>query len=201
MLRVGLTGGIASGKSTVSNLFEQLGVTVIDTDVISHQLMQPGQPAFEKTIAHFGQQLVLAGGNLDRAALRKIVFEDPQQKQWLEAMLHPLIRQHTINAADANEKSDYCLIVVPLLFETGFDQLVQKVIAIDCPASVQKKRLMARDHIDAALADNMLQSQLGNAERLSKADYIIHNPNASELLPQIAQLHQKLLELAQSDSR
>ena len=201
MLRVGLTGGIASGKTTISNLFAQLAVAVIDTDAISHRLMQPGQAAFEKTIEHFGPDIVLSDGTLDRKNLRRQVFQNPQQKKWLEHMLHPLIRQQTLSEVDALGDQDYCLIVVPLMFETGFDQLMDKIIAIDCGAETQQSRLMLRDQIDQDLAKKMLQSQLPNSERLRRADFVIINADNQSPLPQVQKLHQQLLQLAHDNSR
>jgi dephospho-CoA kinase len=201
MLRVGLTGGIASGKTTISNLFAQLIVPVIDADVISHRLMQPGQAAFQKTIEHFGPEIVLSDGNLDRKKLRQQVFQNPQQKKWLEDMLHPLIRQQILNKIEALGDTDYSLIVVPLMFETGFDQLMDKIIAIDCSAETQKSRLMMRDKIDKKLVEKMLQSQLPNRDRLNRADFVFSNSDNQNPMPQVQKLHQQLLQLADDSSR
>ncbi len=197
MLRVGLTGGIASGKTTISKLFADLGVPIIDTDIISHQLMQPGEAAYLKTVEHFGSDILKSGGSLNRPLLRERVFQQPVEKQWLEQMLHPLIRRQTIDSVNALHDAEYCLIVVPLLFETGFDQLVDKTIAIDCPPDSQKARLLQRDAITAALADQMLQSQMSNDERIARADFVLHNPDKQNPQPQVTALHQELSRRAQ----
>jgi len=140
MLRVGLTGGIASGKTTISHLFAKLGVMVIDTDVISHDLMQPGQSAYNQSVEHFGSEILNPDETINRPLLRKIVFKQPTQKQWLEKMIHPLIQQATLSAID-NCTGQYVIIVIPLLFESDFKQLVENVIAIDCPASYKRPDL------------------------------------------------------------
>ncbi len=201
MLRVGLTGGIASGKSTISQLFADLGVSVIDTDIISRQLMQPGQPALQQTLEHFGDSIALPDGSLNRARLRQRIFNNQKDKQWLEALLHPLIRQQTLAEADRNADQPYCLIVVPLMYETGFDRLMDSVIAIDCPVDSQKARLIKRDSIDDALAERMLQAQLDNPERLLRADWIIHNPDNADPAPQVLAIHVTLLAQAASVDR
>lgn len=197
MLKVGLTGGIASGKSTISQLFSNLGVSVIDTDVISHQLMQKGQPAYLHTVQHFGPDVLNKDGSLNRPLLRKIIFDQPQQKQWLEEMIHPLIRQQTNENISQLSNGNYVLIVVPLMFESGFNNMLDHIIAIDCPAQVQQKRLTQRDNINDELAQKMITSQIDNSSRLAQADSIIHNFDNEDRSREIFQLHQKLLKLAQ----
>ena len=196
MYRVGLTGGIASGKSTISNLFSSLGVSIIDTDIISHQLMQQNQPAYLKTVEHFGQKVLNKDGSINRLGLREIIFNQPQQKDWLEKMLHPLIRDKTLeNILKVNPK-DYVMIIVPLMFETGFIQLVDHVIVIDCPAKTQIKRLTQRDNIDKKLAQKMIAAQMDNQARLSRADSVLTNPDDKNRQQQVLQLHHELLKLA-----
>ena len=195
---VGLTGGIASGKSTISQLFASLGTPIIDTDIISHQLMQQNQAAYIQTVKHFGQSILNNDGSINRPGLRKIIFNEPQQKSWLENMIHPLIRKKTQeNILNANTE-DYVLIIVPLMFETGFDQLVDHVIAIDCPAETQIKRLTQRDNIDKELAQKMIAAQMDNQSRLSRADSVLANPDNKNRHQEVLQLHQKLLKLAAS---
>jgi dephospho-CoA kinase len=190
MFSVGLTGGIASGKTTVSNLFADLGVPVIDTDVISRNLLNPGEPAFDQVTAHFGAAILTPDGRIDRTALRNIVFSDPQQKSWIEKMLHPLIYQHSHDAMVKHSAATYVLVVVPLLFETNFQSLVDRILVVDCPAEQQIIRLMKRDNIDEALARKMLAQQMSNAQRLSKAHDIIKNDDEnSDLSTQVASLH------------
>ncbi|MCP4285081.1 MAG: dephospho-CoA kinase, partial [Gammaproteobacteria bacterium] len=175
MFSVGLTGGIASGKTTISNLFAGLGVPVIDTDIISRQLLEPGELAFDQVCSHFGPEIQAADGSIDRVRLRKIVFNSPDEKSWLETMLHPLIYQRCHNAIIANAAADYVLVVVPLLFETNFQSLVDRILVVDCPAEQQIKRLVKRDRIDESLALKMLSQQLENDERISRAHDILDN--------------------------
>ncbi len=190
MFSVGLTGGIASGKTTISNLFAELGVTVIDTDIISRNLLVPGELAYQQICSHFGKGILFDNGEINRAALRKIVFSNPQQKSWLETMLHPLIFQRSHDAIIENSGAQYVLVVVPLLFETNFQSLVDRILVVDCPADLQIQRLMKRDDIDEALANSMLAQQLSNSERLSRAHDIINNSeDGTDLVSQVATLH------------
>lgn len=197
MFSVGLTGGIASGKTTVSNLFEALGVPVIDTDVISRKLLEPGELAYRQACTQFGKGILLPNGAIDRASLRKIVFSDRNQKSWLEAMLHPLIYQRSHDAMVEHSRADYVLLVVPLLFETNFQSLVDRILVVDCPAEQQIRRLMKRDGIDEKLAHNILAQQLGNSDRVARAHDIIDNRDDSiDLASQVAVLHQSYLQLS-----
>ncbi len=196
MLKVGLTGGIASGKSLISKLFAELGIPVIDTDRISHDLMQPGQKAYINAIEHLGPEIVKPDQSIDRALLRQRVFEHPEQRRWLEQMIHPLIRQAAVAQMQAAAPADYLILVVPLLFESGFDDLVDHVIAIDCPASTQIQRLLQRDGISRHMAEQMIAAQLSNEQRLHRADSIIHNPDDSDRSSAVQALHQQLLQLA-----
>ena len=197
MFSVGLTGGIASGKTTISNLFVELGVLVIDTDVISRSLLAPGEQAYRQVCAHFGQQILFDDGEIDRATLRNIIFSSPQQKSWLETMLHPLIFQRSHDAIIENSRASYVLVVVPLLFETNFQSLVDRILVVDCPADQQIRRLMKRDDIDNELAHSMLAQQLSNKERLKRAHDIINNrENDADLATQVAALHQFYSERA-----
>jgi dephospho-CoA kinase len=199
MFSVGLTGGIASGKTTISNLFVELGVVVIDTDVISRNLLAPGELAYRQVCAHFGKQILFDNGEIDRATLRNIIFSNPQQKSWLETMLHPLIFQRSHDAIVENSRASYVLVVVPLLFETNFQSLVDRILVVDCPADQQIQRLKKRDDIDDNLANSMLAQQLSNAERLTRAHDIINNrDDDADLATQVAALHQFYSELAES---
>lgn len=198
MFRVGLTGGIASGKSTISQLFSNLGVTIIDTDLISHQLMQPGQPAFLQTVKHFGKSILKSNGNLNRKKLREIIFNQPQQKSWLEKMIHPLIRQKTQDAMQQASTQKYVLVVVPLMFETGFDKLLDHIIAINCPVDIQLKRLTQRDNINLSLAQQIIAAQMDNQTRINRADSQLTNADDSSRQQDVLQLHLKLLNLSAS---
>ena len=197
MFAVGLTGGIASGKTTISNLFARRGVPVIDTDVISRGLLEPGEQAYDQVRAHFGDEVVDADGRIRRARLREIVFGNRRQKAWLETMLHPLIYQRSLDTIRRHRGDDYVLVVIPLLFETNFQSLVDRILVVDCPAEVQIERLIARDGIDADLARKMIAQQLPNDERIARAHDVIDNRrDDADLEPEVERLHRKYLELA-----
>ena len=197
MFSVGLTGGIASGKTTISNLFAELGVPVIDTDVISRELLQPGELGYRQVCDHFGSAILDTNGEIDRAALRRLVFSDAQQKSWLEKMLHPLIYQRSHEATQQQAGAAYLLLVVPLLFESSFQSLVDRILTVDCPAEQQILRLLKRDGIDEALARSMLAQQLSNSERLERAHDVIDNrEDGADLHEQVLALHRKYIELA-----
>jgi len=194
---IGLTGGICSGKTTISNLFSDLGVEVIDTDIISHQLMAPQQNGFEQTVRHFGSKILLDSGEINRAKLKSIIFSNLEQKKWLEEMLHPLIKDQTkqqITQANTSKTTSakYILLVVPLLFETNFHRLCDKVLAIDCEPETQMERLIQRDSITKNLASKIIQSQLSNQNRLKRADYIIDNNRNSDPGNQVIEIDRLL---------
>ena len=195
MLRVGLTGGIATGKSTVAVLFAQLGAAIVDTDVIAREVVAPGEPGLEAVIAHFGTTILTARGELDRAALRRIVFADAERRRALEAILHPLIRARTLRAFERLD-APYALIVVPLLLETGFAELVDRILVVDCPEAVQHERLMRRDAADAREADAILAAQLDREARLTRADDVIDNGGSlAATRAQVATLHARYVDL------
>ena len=197
MFAVGLTGGIASGKTTISNLFARLGVPVVDTDVISRKLLEPGELAFDQVCAHFGDRIIRSDGNIDRSRLREIVFNERDEKSWLETMLHPLIFQRSHDAIGAHSAANYVLVVIPLLFETNFQSLVDRILVVDCPAEQQIERLVKRDHIDEALARKMLSQQLTNDERIARAHDIIDNRSVNaDLESQVQSLHQLYLQMS-----
>ena len=197
MFSVGLTGGIASGKTTISDLFAARGVPVIDTDLISRQLLEPGELAYDQVCAHFGDTIMNANGILERRRLRQIVFNDHDAKTWLETMLHPLIFQRSHEAIQNCRQADYVLVVVPLLFETNFQSLVDRILVVDCPAERQIERLIKRDNIDTALAQKMLDQQMQNTERLARAHDIIDNrEDDSDLESQVDALHRLYLQRA-----
>ncbi len=197
MFAVGLTGGIASGKTTISNLFARRGVPVIDTDVISRGLLEPGEQAYAQVRAHFGDEVVDADGRIRRARLREIVFGDRREKAWLETMLHPLIYQRSLDTIRRHRRDDYVLVVIPLLFETNFQSLVDRILVVDCPADVQIERLIARDGIDADLARKMIAQQLSNDERVARAHDVIDNGrDDADLDAEVERLHRKYTELA-----
>jgi dephospho-CoA kinase len=198
ILRIGLTGGIASGKSAVAALFTSLGATVIDTDIIAREVVAPGQPGLAEIVAAFGENILQADGALDRSALRQLVFSDPARKQQLESILHPLIRASTLAEAQRTaSECSYQIFVVPLLVETDFSSLVDRVLVVDCPTELQHARLLARDKESAAGADALIAAQVSRDDRLAIADDIISNDSdLAALEPVVRALHQQYLELA-----
>lgn len=197
MFSVGLTGGIASGKTTISDLFAGLGVPVIDTDIISRELLEPGELAYRQVREHFGDNILDANNEIIRAKLRRIVFTRPNEKSWLETILHPLIFQRSHDAIVKITAADYVLVVIPLLFETNFQALIDRILVVDCTAEQQIERLVNRDHIEEALARKMLAQQLTNSERVARAHDVIDNRDAGvDLNSQVTVLHDKYLRLA-----
>ena len=198
LYRVGLTGGIASGKSTVARMFAELGATVVDTDEIAREVVQPGQPALQEIVAAFGKRFLDAAGALDRRQLRAHVFADDGERRRLEAMLHPRIEAATLAACDA-AGGPYQIIVVPLLIESGFDRHVNRVLVVDCPEDVQRARLLQRDDEDPERVDRILAAQLDRRSRLRRADDIIDNDGGlARVREQVSKLHGNYLELARA---
>lgn len=196
---VGLTGGIGSGKSTVADLFAAQGAAVIDTDLIAHQLTAVGGAAIPAIRESFGTGLILPDGAMDRAAMRERVFADPAEKKRLEAIMIPLIRRTTREAAEQAQGA-YLLFVVPLLVESGlWQQRVSRVLTVDCPEEVQLRRVMQRNNLSEAQVRAIIASQASRAERLAAADDVISNEgDSAALLPQVVRLHQLYLELAKA---
>lgn len=188
MLIIGLTGGIASGKSTATNFFHSLGVPVIDADQISHKLVEPGNPAFTEITAQFGNQYIGRDGRLDRARLRRLVFADPSQRVILENILHPRIR-HEIAQQISGLDTPYCIVCIPLLVETGQMDLVDRVLVIDAPVERQVERLQRRDALSDAEIQAILDTQASRQERLRYADDIVINDGS------LTNLHKKLTAL------
>jgi dephospho-CoA kinase len=187
--RVGLTGGIASGKSTVANLFAGLGVTIIDTDVIAREVVAPGSPLLPKIAGHFGRDVLAADGSLDRRALRQRVFADPAERQWLEQLTHPEIRRLTDERSDA-APGPYSIVAIPLLVETGGKDRFDRVLVVDCAPELQIARLQARDGSTRAQAEAALAAQVSRADRLAVADDVIHNDgDIAHLRDQVEKLH------------
>lgn len=201
MFKVGLTGGIGSGKSTVADCFASHGVPVIDTDVIARDLTAPGGAALEEIRAAFGDEVLRVDGTLDRAALRRRVFADSAPRRQLEAILHPRIRQ-AVEERLATSSAPYALIVIPLLVETGgYQDLLDRVLVVDCPEDVQIARVIARSGLTPDAVRAILAAQAGRAERLAAADDIIVNTGAPEALhAEVAALHQRYQALAAKDS-
>lgn len=201
--RVGLTGGIGSGKSTVASLFKDCGVLVIDSDVISHQMTQSGGIAITAIRTTFGDDYIDASGALDRVLMRQLIFSDHAAKLKLEAILHPLIRAQILAQVDnaninSTLASPYLLLVIPLLFETlNYHELVQSTLVVDCAETTQVARTMQRSGLDEQIVRTMMASQMTRIERLRLADEIIQNDgNLDTLRQQIAKLHQHYLAIS-----
>jgi dephospho-CoA kinase len=197
-LVIGLTGGIGSGKSTVAELFVALGVAVVDTDVIAHELTAANGAAIPEIAAAFGRSVLLADGGLDRAAMRRLVFSDPSQKSQLEAILHPLIRRESEARCQQAVQSPYVLLVIPLLVESGARaQRVDRVLLVDCDEALQLSRVMTRSGLSLAEAQSIMASQATRAQRLAVADDVLFNDGRrDELSAQVLALHRRYLDLA-----
>ena len=196
---IGLTGGIASGKSALEKAFAKQGVVVADADLLAREVVAPGEPALAAVVERFGRDVLQADGQLDRAALRVRVFRDPDQRRALEAILHPAIRAR-LEAICRAAPGPYAIATVPLLTEGGGRAAypwLHRILVVDTPAAVQKARLMQRDGIDATLADQMMAAQASRAERLALADDIVVNDGDIHHLQHAADaLHLRYLALA-----
>ena len=194
--RVALTGGIASGKTTVADLFAALGVPVIDTDVIARQVVEPGQPALAAVVAAFGPDVLDADGRLDRRRMRARIFADPTARQRLESILHPAIRTE-MERRSSEAGGPYQVLVIPLLAEGKRRDHVDRVLLVDVPESLQIERLVLRDGVSHEQARLSLGAQATRAERLTMADDVVRNTGSvDELQGQVARLHQLYLGLA-----
>ncbi len=198
MLKIGLTGGIGSGKTTVTELFSSLGIPIIDADLIAREVTAPGQPALPEISRLFGGQIVDNSGQLKRRELREIIFSNPEKRQQLEAILHPLIRQRILEkSSDASHNAPYCILSIPLLLENHWQSAVERVLVIDTPVQQQLQRTMLRDHIDEKSARAILGSQMSRQDRLQAADDTIENSGSiDDLQEKVQQLHLKYLKLA-----
>lgn len=203
MLVAGLTGGIGSGKSAASDCFIALGVPVIDADRVARLVVEPGSEALAKIASHFGEHVIQPNGNLDRAALRRIVFDKERERNWLEALLHPLIRDHILDTLEQLDEQGhaYAILASPLLLETDQHLLISKVIVVDAPEALQINRTMARDSIEEAQVRQILAAQMQREERLKHADFIVDNSgNESQLHDAVNALHPQLLQLAREET-
>lgn len=176
-LIIGLTGGIGSGKSTVSRFFKALGVEVVDADIVARQVVEKGTPALIKIVEYFGQD-ILENGELNRAKLRSIIFNDAQKKSWLNNLLHPIIRQQML-AALQQASGKYVLLEAPLLFENNLQTYCDYVLVVDVSEELQIQRTMLRDNSDKVIIEKIIASQINRSDRLVKADFVIQNENIS----------------------
>ena len=196
MLVAGLTGGIGCGKSAASECFTSLGVPVIDADLVARQVVEPDSEALNRIADHFGHHLIREDGSLDRAALRRIVFDNERERGWLEALLHPLIREHILDTLEQLDEAGhaYAVLASPLLLETDQHLLISQVIVVDVPEQTQIERTMRRDDIDEAQVRQILAAQMTREERLQQADFVLDNSGSpAELKQAVNALHPQLL--------
>ena len=198
MFVVGLTGGIGSGKTTVAKEFEALGITQVDADIIAREVVEPGQPALNKIKEHFGADILLADGSLNRPLLRQRIFADELERKWLEQLLHPLIREKTVQQLTQAD-SCYCLLTSPLLLETDQHQLADHILVVDVPEEVQIQRTTSRDNNSDSQVRAIIKAQIDREKRIQQADTVIDNSAPLiELKAKVAELHRYFAELAKN---
>ncbi len=191
MLKIGLTGGIGSGKSTIAALFTRYSIPIIDADIIAHQLVKPGQPALVPLKQVFGQEIFNKDGSLNRDQLREVIFSDKEKKTQLEAILHPLIFQQMQSEFD-KQTSPYSILCIPLLIETKMMSFVDRILVVDCPVETQIARVKQRDLLSTERILSIISSQVSRKTRLSYADDTIDNSNSpTQLAEQVKKLHNK----------
>ena len=205
---VGLTGGIGSGKSTVTRLFGEHGVHWVDADDVAREVVEPGTPALERISEHFGKKILTSEGALDRAQLRGIVFEKPEERVWLEGLLHPIIRGELVRQLNpplspspspargegGEYELPYVLLVSPLLLETDQHELVDRIVVIDIPRETQIERTMARDTNSREQVERIIAAQMSREDRLARADAVIDNDRPlDDVTRQVRELHERLL--------
>jgi len=199
MLVIGVTGGIGSGKTAVTDEFTRLGITIVDADVAARTVVANGKPALQEIASRFGLHILLENGDLDRAALRTIVFKEPEQRKWLEQLTHPLIRQEIIQGLQ-DAQSPYVILASPLLIESGQNKLVHKTLVVDVPVELQIKRTTSRDNNSAEQVQAIIQAQIPRHDRLKHADHVIVNDqDLVHLRQQVELQHQQFLKMSQQD--
>ncbi|CAH1214746.1 dephospho-CoA kinase [Vibrio harveyi] len=199
---IGLTGGIASGKTTVANLFkQQFKIDIVDADIVAREVVEPGTPGLNAIIEHFGTDIVRDDQTLDRAKLREKIFSNPEEKAWVNGLLHPMIREKMIEDLE-QVTSDYALLVVPLLVENKLDSLCDRVLVVDVEPQTQISRTVKRDNVSEEQAKAILASQASREQRLALADDVVkNNPDDPDLLLQITDLHEKYLAMCKKNLR
>ncbi|OBT27198.1 dephospho-CoA kinase [Vibrio tasmaniensis] len=197
---IGLSGGIASGKTTVANLFNQhFNIDIVDADIVAREVVALGSEGLKQIATHFGEDILIEDGTLNRAKLREVIFSNPTEKQWLNDLLHPMIRDK-IDSDLSKVKSPYALLVAPLLVENQMQGMADRVLIVDVPTEVQIERTMSRDNVSKEQVTAILKSQASREQRLAVADDVIKNHTKNqELLPQITDLHQKYLAISTVD--
>ncbi len=197
MYIVGLTGGIGSGKTAVSDRFQAKEITIVDADICARVVVEPGRPALQSIKEHFGDDILEANGELDRAALRQRIFSNADEKKWLETLLHPLIAEELF-AQLAAAQSEYVILVSPLLVESQQNLFCDRVLVVDVPEDIQVERTMKRDDNDAEQVKNIIKTQASRETRLEAASDIIENTQGLDYLDQrVDQLHETYLKLAE----
>lgn len=199
---IGLTGGIASGKTTVANLFkQQFKIDIVDADIVAREVVEPGTPGLNAIVEHFGADIIRDDQTLDRAKLREKIFSNPEEKAWLNGLLHPMIREKMIEDLE-QVTSDYALLVVPLLVENKLDSLCDRVLVVDVDPQTQISRTVKRDNVSEEQANAILASQASREQRLALADDVVkNNPDDPDLLLQITDLHEKYLAMCKKNLR
>ncbi len=196
---IGLTGGIGSGKTTVSDLLAKLGAGIVDTDLIAHQITAPNGVAISLIEKQFGSEFIATDGALNRERMRALIFNNPEARKSLETITHPLIRQETARQALQLNKdgAPYLVFVVPLLIESGsWKDLIDRLVVVDCPKETQIKRVMQRSNLTQEEVERILAAQASREERLKHADAVIENQGSlKELEVQVENLHQKILQI------
>ncbi|MEZ8757089.1 dephospho-CoA kinase [Vibrio splendidus] len=197
---IGLSGGIASGKTTVANLFnEHFNIDIVDADIVAREVVAVGSDGLKQITDRFGETILLEDGSLNRSKLRELIFSDPTEKQWLNDLLHPMIR-NKIDSDLSKVTSPYGLLVAPLLVENQMQSMTDRVLIVDVPTEVQIERTMSRDNVSREQVASILKSQASREQRLAVADDVIKNHTKNqELLPQITDLHQKYLAISTVD--
>ncbi|MGO2514108.1 MULTISPECIES: dephospho-CoA kinase [Marinomonas] len=191
---IGLAGGIGSGKSTITKYFNEIGIQSVDADDVARIVVEPGSNCLNNIHQRYGDNILLNDGTLNRKSLRDIIFDNPEERIWLEALTHPAIREEISTRLHAITSS-YALLVHPLLFETKQDAVCKLVIAIDVPENVQLQRVMSRDNISRESAEKIMAAQLSNSERIERADLVLENSgNIAEMNAKVLKLHKKILE-------
>jgi len=197
MLIIGLTGGIGSGKSVASDKFKSLGITIVDADVASRTVVEPGKPALKEIEDHFGSGIITAEGKLDRNNLREIIATDPEERKWLESVLHPKIGEQ-ITKEISESTSVYTLFVAPLLLETNSQEMCSRVVVVDVPKDVQIQRTAKRDKVSPNQVEQLVAAQMEREKRLEKADDVLLNSGTIEdLEKQVEELHKKYIQMVE----
>lgn len=197
---VGLTGGIGSGKTTVANLFAAEGITLVDADIVAREVVAKDSKGLKAIVEHFGTEMLTPEGELDRAKLRERIFNQSAEREWLNQLLHPMIRQEMLEQVK-NATSPYVIMVVPLLFENGLDRLVNRTLVVDISPELQISRTVIRDQVDVTQVNNIINSQCSRSEKLARADDIIDNQGEiSALKREVLALHQRYLQLSGIDN-